>query len=90
MAGFQCREVNCGERKSRREGQRERTENRRVQEKHSPKVAGERKKERKHSQVTEQEICFPKPLTGRKERISMPLGFYKQWRAESEILELIA
>ena len=56
----------------------------------SLKVVREREKEWKYSQGTEQEICYPKPLTGRKERVSIPPGFYKWWITESEVLELSA
>ena len=52
------------------------------------KVAGEKEKEWKHSRWTKQEICSQKPLTGRNERVSIPLGLYKQGSADSEILEL--
>ena len=41
------------------------------------KVAGGKEKKGKPSQGTEQEICSPKTLTGRKERVSIPLGLYK-------------
>ena len=32
----------------------------------------------------------PKPLIGRKERVSIPPGFYKQWSKEYEVIELSA
>ena len=54
----------------------------------SLKVAGEKEKEWKLSQGTEQEICTLKPMMGRKKRVSMPLVFYKLWSVESEIPEL--
>ena len=56
-----------------------------VQKMHSPKSSW---RERVKAQGTGQEICSPKPLMGRKLRVSIPLGFYKQWSTESEIPEL--
>ena len=49
----------------------------------------ERKSENTH-RGTEQEICSPKPLIGRKDRVSTPPGFHKQWSAESEVLKFSA
>ena len=54
------------------------------------KVAGQKEKEWKHSQRTEQEICSPKSLTVIKETVSILLGLYKQGCAKSESLELNA
>ena len=36
------------------------------------------------TQGTRQEICSPKPLTKRKERVLTSPGFYKQWSKESK------
>ena len=59
-----------------------------VQEKHSPEsIWRERNSE---NTGTQQENFSPKPLTGRKERVSITPGFYKHWNRESEVLELSA
>ena len=52
-----------------------------------PKVAGEKEKEWEHAHGSEQEICSPKTLIEGKERVSIPLGLYKQGSTELEIPE---
>lgn len=47
----------------------------RVQEKHFPESSWRERKREKHLKGTEQEICSPKSLTERKERVSIPPGF---------------
>ena len=52
-----------------------------------PTVAGERESENSHKGLSKKSVP-PKPLMGRKERVSIPLGLYKQGSTELEIPEL--